>query len=62
MAVTLLAIGAATLTVALPFLPLGAWFEFVPPTWRYYLFLALVVVGFLITVEVVKRFFYARLR
>jgi P-type Mg2+ transporter len=60
-AVTLLAIGAAALTVALPFLRVGAWFQFVAPPWSYYLFLALVVVGFLITVEAVKRIFYTHL-
>ena len=36
-------------------------FEFVAPVGLYYLFLALVVFGFLITVEAVKRLFYARL-
>jgi Mg2+-importing ATPase len=60
-AVTLLAIGGAMLTLALPFLPIGVWFEFVAPTGSYYLFLAMVVLGFLITVEAVKRLFYARL-
>ena len=44
-AVTLLAIGCAALTLALPFLPMGVWFEFVAPTGPYYLFLALVVLG-----------------
>jgi len=60
-AVTMLAIGTAALTLALPFLPVGIWFEFVAPTGPYYLFLALVVIGFLITVEAVKRLFYAHL-
>jgi P-type Mg2+ transporter len=60
-AVTLLALASVALTLALPFLPMGVWFEFVAPTWSYYLFLALVVLGFLITVEAVKRLFYARL-
>jgi Mg2+-importing ATPase len=60
-AVTLLAIGCSALTLALPLVPVGAWFEFVVPPWSYYLFLAFVVLGFLITVEAVKRLFYARL-
>jgi Mg2+-importing ATPase len=60
-AVTLLAIGGAALTLALPFLPMGVWFEFVAPTRSYYLFLAAVVLGFLIAVEAVKRMFYAYL-
>ena len=49
------------LTLALPFLPVRVWFEFVAPTETYYLFLAMVVLGFLITVEAVKRVFYAHL-
>lgn len=57
-AVTLLAIGSAALTLALPFLPIGVWFELVEPS-RTYLFLVLVVLGFLITVEALKRLFYA---
>ena len=60
-AVILLAIGGAALTLALPFLPVRVWFEFVAPTGAYYLFLALLVIGFLITVEEVKRLFYAHL-
>ncbi len=60
-AVTLLAIGGAALTLALPFLPMGVWFEFVAPTGSYYLFLAAVVLGFLIAVEAVKHMFYAYL-
>jgi Mg2+-importing ATPase len=60
-AVVLLAVGSAALTLALPFLPVRVWFEFVAPTETYYLFLAIVVFGFLITVEVVKRVFYAHL-
>ncbi len=60
-AVTLLAIGASALTVTLPFLPIGSWFQFVGPPWSYYLFLTLVVAGFLIAVEAVKRIFYTHL-
>jgi len=58
-AVTLLAMVCSALALALPFLPMGVWFEFVAPTRSYYLFLAFVVLGFLITVETVKRMFYA---
>jgi membrane protein implicated in regulation of membrane protease activity len=48
-AVTVLAFGCAALTVALLFLPgIGWWFEFVHP-----------IAAFLVTTELVKRFFYA---
>jgi len=59
--VTALAFGTATLTVTLPFLPVGAWFEFVALPVPYFAFLLLVVAGFLVLIEVVKRFFFARL-
>lgn len=60
--VTALAFGAVALTVALPFLPVGEWFEFVVPPVAYFGFLLLVVGGFLVMIEMVKRLFYARLR
>lgn len=59
--VTVLAFGTAALTVALPFLPVGAWFDFVAPPVPYFAFLLLVVAGFLVMTEVVKRLFYAKL-
>ena len=59
--VAILAFGAAALTLALPFLPVGKWFEFVVPPLSYFGFLAVVVVAFLVTTEGVKRLFYARL-
>jgi Mg2+-importing ATPase len=55
--VTALAFGMAALTLALPFLPVGAWFEFVALPVPYFAFLLLVVAGFLVLIEVVKRFF-----
>ncbi len=61
-AVAVLAIGGAALTVALPFLPLiGRWFAFVLPPAIYFAYLAVVVAGFLVTIELVKRLFYARI-
>jgi P-type Mg2+ transporter len=57
--VAALALGASALTVALPFLPIGAWFEFVVPVTPYFGFLFLAVLGFLFLVEAVKRAFYA---
>lgn len=57
--VTALAIGMAIFTIALPFIPMGDWFQFVrlPPLYFGFLFVA--VVGFLVMIEVVKRAFYA---
>jgi Mg2+-importing ATPase len=53
---------AAALTLALPFLPVvGQWFEFVHPPAAYYAYLPAVVVAFLVTTELVKRLFYARI-
>ncbi len=57
--VTALAIGGAALTLALPFLPfVSGWFQFVRPPALYFAFLAVVVAGFLVTIEVVKRLFF----
>jgi Mg2+-importing ATPase len=57
-----LAFGAAALTIALPFLPgIGRWFEFVHPPAIYFPFLLVVIAAFLVTTEVVKRFFYAHM-
>jgi P-type Mg2+ transporter len=59
--VTISWVGTAALTVALPFLPVGAWFEFVALPVPYFAFLLLVVAGFLVMIELVKRLFYAKL-
>jgi Mg2+-importing ATPase len=61
-AVTLLAFGAAALTLALPFLPvIGQWFEFIHPPAAYYAYLVAIVAAFLVTTELMKRVFYARI-
>jgi Mg2+-importing ATPase len=61
-AVAGLAFGTAALTVALPFLPgINRWFEFVYPPASYFPFLFAVIVAFVVTTEMVKRFFYAHL-
>ena len=61
-AVAGLAFGAAALTVALPFLPgIGRWFEFVHPPTSYFPFLFVVIAAFVMTTEMVKRFFYAHI-
>ena len=57
-----LAIGAAALTLALPFLPvIGQWFQFVHPPTLYFAFLVAIVAGFMVLIEVVKRAFFARM-
>ena len=61
-AVIALALGAASLTVALPFLPdIGHWFQFIHPPPLYFAFLAAAVTGFLVVIEGAKRLFFARL-
>ena len=59
--VALLALGTTALTLVLPFLPPGRWFEFVAPSWPFWVYLVFVVALFLAAVETVKRAFYARL-
>jgi Mg2+-importing ATPase len=59
--VTALALGTSALTVALPFLPIGKWFQFVIPPAAYFGFLVVIVAGFLIVIEPVKRALYAHL-
>ena len=56
-----LALCAAVVTMALPFVPVGNWFEFVVPPIGYYGFLLVVVAVFLVSIELVKRLFFARL-
>ena len=56
--VTGLAVGTSAFTVALPFLPLGVWFGFVLPPPSYFVFLPVVVAGFLVVTEIVKRALY----
>lgn len=60
-AVTGLAFGAAALAIALPWLPfIGRWFQFVHPPASYFPFLFAVILAFVLTTEMVKRFFYSR--
>jgi len=60
-AVTGLAIAIAGLTLILPILPVGQWFAFVPLGWGYFAYLAVATLGFLVTVEAVKRVFFVRI-
>jgi Mg2+-importing ATPase len=59
-AVTALAAGIAAATVALPFLPIGRWFGFVPLDWPFHVYLLAATLGFLVVVEAVKQMFFAR--
>ena len=49
----------ALATIALPYTPLAAPFGFVPLPLEFLGILALIVLGYVITAEVVKRWFYA---
>jgi Mg2+-importing ATPase len=61
-AVTGLAFATAALTLALPFLPgISQWFEFVRLPTIYFAFLLVVVAGFLVTIELAKRIFFAHM-
>ena len=54
--------GAAALILALPYLPvIGQWFKFVHPPAAYFAYLLAVVAAFLVTTELMKRVFYARI-
>jgi Mg2+-importing ATPase len=53
-------LGALALAIALPFTPLGVWFGFVAPPAVLLAALAGVTAAYLLAVEVVKRWFYAR--
>ena len=46
----------------MPFLPvIGQWFEFMHPPAAYFAYLLAVVAAFMVTTELVKRVFYARM-
>jgi len=59
---TLLVSTFAVLAVAilLPLIPLGIWFGFVELPVTFYVFLALLIVAYLVLVEVLKRYFFKR--
>jgi Mg2+-importing ATPase len=56
--VAALAIFFSMLTIALPFLPLSAWFNFVAPPPLYFVFLLVAVLGYLAMIECTKRVVY----
>jgi P-type Mg2+ transporter len=53
-----LAVGTSALTIGLPLLPMGRWFQFVPPPAAYFAFLLFAVAAFLLVIEPVKRALY----
>ena len=53
-----MAIGAVSVAVAVPFLPLGAWFGFVDPPPLFFFYLIAATAAYLALVEVAKYFFY----
>jgi Mg2+-importing ATPase len=60
--VTGLAIATSILTVCLPFLPnVGVWLGFAGLPAAYFAYLLVVVIGFLVVTEIMKRTFYARI-
>jgi Mg2+-importing ATPase len=58
-ALLLTTIAVALATIALPYTPLAAPFGFVPLPLEFLGILALIVLGYVITAEIVKRWFYA---
>ena len=59
---TIASLGTVAVALALPFTPLGALFHFAPPPLVFFGWLAGMVMAYLVTVEVAKRFFYSRIR
>ena len=59
--VTWLAAGITIATLALPFTPAGKLFQMAAPPLAYFGFLAVAVLGFLLTMEGAKQVFYARI-
>jgi Mg2+-importing ATPase len=49
-------------TCSLPLLKQTSLFGFAALTWQYYVFIAAIILGYLITAEIAKMFFYRRLR
>jgi Mg2+-importing ATPase len=49
-------------TLILPFTPLGGIFGFSPlPVW-YFLYIGMVIIGYIITAEIAKTIFYKKLK
>ncbi len=54
----LTSIGVVTLAIALPLTPLGLYFGFVAPPWRFYLIVLAMVALYLVMVQLAKAVFY----
>ncbi len=53
-----MSLGAVAVATALPLLPIGRWFGFVPPPPLFFVFLTGATLAYLALVEVIKGFFY----
>ena len=53
-----MALGAVIVAVALPLLPVGAWFGFVAPPPLFFFYLVAVTAAYLALIEIAKHFFY----
>lgn len=57
-----MALGAVAITVVFPLLPVGRWFNFVPPPPLFFVFLVGATAAYLGLVEIVKGSFYPAMR
>ena len=53
-----MALGVVVVAVAIPLLPMGAWFGFVAPPPLFFFYLVAATAAYLTLVEVAKHFFY----
>ena len=53
-----MAVGAVAAAIALPLLPLGRWFGFIPPPPMFFVFLIAATAAYLALVEIAKGLFY----
>jgi Mg2+-importing ATPase len=54
----LTSLGVVALAIALPLTPMGHYFGFVAPPWRFYLIVLAMVVLYLVMVQLAKDAFY----
>jgi Mg2+-importing ATPase len=53
-----MALGAVTVAIIIPFLPIGRWFGFVEPPPLFFVYLIVATATYLAVVEITKRLFY----
>jgi Mg2+-importing ATPase len=53
-----MALGAVIVAIAIPLLPVGAWFGFVAPPPLFFVYLVAATAAYLMLVEIAKHFFY----